>query len=403
MEVTVNSPPPQLPSSSTHPPSQPSSSSSSTHRQSQPSLSSSTNPPSQPSLSSSTDPPSEPSSSSLTNPSSSSLTKPPSQPSSSLSLTHPSSQPLLSSSTDPPSQPSSSSLTNPSSSLLTEPPSQPSSSLSSTQLPSQPSSSSLAHPSSSLLTDPPSQPSLSSSTEPPFQPSSSLSSTKPPSQPSSSSLTQPSSSTYIVQVPKDQIFRVPPPQNANLAEQYKNSRAGSKQWFHNLRQKCIYAVIISVVSFIIAAVSFYLAVRPALPVFFVESLQANSHRRSSLEMHHVVSLRVRNPSRSVRISYERGGTGVLLDEKGDKAVGNMPGFYQVSGDSKTLFLNFSGQAMHGLSFSIVMKLRLKMKVGAVETSPIQVSIFCQFHLSSVGNSKALLQSCRSVLYGLVML
>ncbi|XP_066388582.1 NDR1/HIN1-like protein 13 [Miscanthus floridulus] len=36
----------------------------------------------------------------------------------------------------------------------------------------------------------------------------------------------PTHDTYVVQVQKDQIYRVPPPENAYLAERYRNERGG---------------------------------------------------------------------------------------------------------------------------------------------------------------------------------
>ncbi|CAO2837180.1 unnamed protein product [Amaranthus hypochondriacus] len=59
-----------------------------------------------------------------------------------------------------------------------------------------------------------------------------------------------SHNTYIVQVPKDQIYRIPPPENAEIVKRYQNPVQTSR----NGRVRCAYwsLSIIFVVAFIIS-------------------------------------------------------------------------------------------------------------------------------------------------------
>ncbi|CAA7401702.1 unnamed protein product [Spirodela intermedia] len=229
-----------------------------------------------------------------------------------------------------------------------------------------------------------------------------------PSPPQSNGQTSRVSSTYIVQVPKDQIYRVPAPEIAYLAERYQKPRGGeqvSRPWFTCV-SRCLVVLFIVVLSLVVAVAVFYLVVRPAFPTFSVESLHTiNSSRHDRLSVHYAVAIRIRNPSVHMGLSYERGGTAVLSNSNGNIATGKTPSFYQSSGEMRIIFLDFSGPAQVnksfysprtkvGVSLSLSLKFPMRMKVGAVESMAIEVDVWCSFSLSSlVKESKVMRQSC----------
>ncbi|CAA6665056.1 unnamed protein product [Spirodela intermedia] len=218
-----------------------------------------------------------------------------------------------------------------------------------------------------------------------------------PSPPQSNGQTSRVSSTYIVQVPKDQIYRVPAPEIAYLAERYQKPRGGeqvSRPWFTCV-SRCLVVLFIVVLSLVVAVAVFYLVVRPAFP----PSLSRASTPSTPAAMTDT------EPSVHMGLSYERGGTAVLSNSNGNIATGKTPSFYQSSGEMRIIFLDFSGpvqvnksfyspRTKVGVSLSLSLKFPMRMKVGTVESMAIEVDVWCSFSLSSlVKESKVMRQSC----------
>lgn len=228
-----------------------------------------------------------------------------------------------------------------------------------------------------------------------------------PSPPQSNGQNARGSGTYIVQVPKDQIYRVPPPENAFLAKRFQKPSGGkqvSRAWFTCV-SRCLVVLFIVVLSLVTAAAVLYLIVKPAFPTFSVESLHTiNSSRHDRMAVHYAVAIKICNPSVHMGLSYEKGGTAVLSNNNGYIATGKTPSFYQRSGDMRIIFVDFSGPAQANKSFytprtkaavslSLSLKFPMRMKVGAVESMAIEVDVSCSFSLRSVAESKILHQSC----------
>ncbi|CAL9064530.1 unnamed protein product [Musa banksii] len=80
--------------------------------------------------------------------------------------------------------------------------------------------------------------------------------------------------TYVVRVPKDQVYRVPPPENAKLAERYRNQNRSRRRGSPCLScLKWILGVAFLVLLLIVAVtVIFFVVVRPGAPTFTVQRL-----------------------------------------------------------------------------------------------------------------------------------
>ncbi|KAL6575978.1 hypothetical protein OROHE_000449 [Orobanche hederae] len=119
--------------------------------------------------------------------------------------------------------------------------------------------------------------------------------------------------TYVVQIPRDQIYRIPPPEHARIVERHLNR--GSNNPAKTFRRTLCWAAAIPII-LIAAAVVAVFAIRatlynPTPPVFAVARIQAknlehpsNPHRLPGFNL----TLRAENPNARLSVSYG-GGTG----------------------------------------------------------------------------------------------
>ncbi|KAJ7960419.1 Late embryogenesis abundant hydroxyproline-rich glycoprotein [Quillaja saponaria] len=121
-----------------------------------------------------------------------------------------------------------------------------------------------------------------------------------PSTPASEKPAPPPGS-YVVQIPKDQIFRVPPPENAGRYQQYTHKK--------NRRSSCcccfcwLLGVIITLIVLLaIAAGIFYLVFKPESPNYTVERISIKGMNISTLSSTATISpefdvaVRANNPN-----------------------------------------------------------------------------------------------------------
>ncbi|PKU81157.1 NDR1/HIN1-like protein 13 [Dendrobium catenatum] len=93
--------------------------------------------------------------------------------------------------------------------------------------------------------------------------------------------------TYIVQVPKDQIYRIPPKENARLAEEYRAHLAALRK----KRSPCLnfllrfLCILISIaLPLLIATLIFYIVVRPSAPIFNIDRVVIDSKTQREILM-----------------------------------------------------------------------------------------------------------------------
>ncbi|OEL21734.1 hypothetical protein BAE44_0017247 [Dichanthelium oligosanthes] len=121
--------------------------------------------------------------------------------------------------------------------------------------------------------------------------------------------------TYVVQVQKDQIYRVPPPENAYLAERYRNARGGgAKKREGPLCSPCVARTLGAVLATALllgAAVIISLVVlRPGVPSFSVDRLTVRNESRPARTDYDFFLTAV-NPNKMTALWY-RNGTARLL-------------------------------------------------------------------------------------------
>lgn len=184
----------------------------------------------------------------------------------------------------------------------------------------------------------------------------------------------PAPETYIVQVPKDQIYRVPPPENAVLVERYRNQvKTGSER---SSVLTCLGWLCASLLTFVVLClfifVIFIATVRPGKPRFTVDEIHVKNPTTARPEYDFTVS--VHNPSGSMSYSYEKDGTAVLSNHGVNIAHGKTPALNQDSKNTSKIKIVIKGlkmvvpkqiaKALKGSKDDVVLKLELAIRVSA---------------------------------------
>ncbi|KAI4994993.1 hypothetical protein ZWY2020_034896 [Hordeum vulgare] len=132
-------------------------------------------------------------------------------------------------------------------------------------------------------------------------------------------LRAPPHDTYVVKVQKDQIYRVPPPENAYLAERYRAERAGGgKGGCSTCSTPLLLTLALAAVSTLLLGASVWLSVvvmRPDPPSFSVDRLSVhNASAQHRLEVDYEFFLTAINPNKVTALWYKDGGTARLLHQ-----------------------------------------------------------------------------------------
>ncbi|XP_008782129.2 NDR1/HIN1-like protein 13 [Phoenix dactylifera] len=185
--------------------------------------------------------------------------------------------------------------------------------------------------------------------------------------------------TYVVQVPKEQIYRVPPPENAKIVEQYRNNHIDRRQRrpiVPCLKWAIGIALVLGILAAIIAII-YLLVVRPADPSFSVIRLVLKNPnpRAGSLipKPEYDLTMRVENPSLRMGYSYGAGGKAILAHQGANIAVGKTQALDQGYENTTTFHLVLQGShivlpkqiqsSLQGSKDVIPMSLMIEFSVG----------------------------------------
>lgn len=235
------------------------------------------------------------------------------------------------------------------------------------------------------------------------------------------SLSSPSnirSDTYVIQIPKDQIYRIPPPENAVIAERYRQKPDEKK--FFSPSKSCILIIggILIVLALIIALTLVALSIIfiPKAPTFSIARVQVNnpqnSTHKSSQSPGYTISLKAKNPNDEMGINYKGNGD-VTLSFKGKKiATGKFPTLYQDEKGYKMIKFSLAGtkatlpkeiakslkdkKSKVPVSLALNAKILVKVNLGMIKTWVKDANVACQFKVSTLGSGiRILSQECQS--------
>ncbi|XP_052184550.1 NDR1/HIN1-like protein 13 [Diospyros lotus] len=236
-----------------------------------------------------------------------------------------------------------------------------------------------------------------------FSDSQSLGSSRP-SQPPPAKPVPPPLGAYVVQIPKDQIYRYPPPENARRYR--KKPRRGSCC-------RCLCCILAVLVVLAAVAGVLYLVFRPKSPSYSVEDVSIrgfNLTSPSSLSPEFDVTVRAQNPNDKIGIYYEKGSSVTVYYSDVELSNGALPVFYQPSnnftvfqtvlrgsnvlmgtGDLSALVAD---QKQRKVPFRLNLEAPVKIKVGAVKTWKITVKVKCGVTVDNLtASSKIVSKEC----------
>ncbi|XP_021911727.1 NDR1/HIN1-like protein 13 [Carica papaya] len=211
--------------------------------------------------------------------------------------------------------------------------------------------------------------------------------------------------TYVVQVPKDQIYRVPPPENAKYVEQFKNTTKNERSP-HCRRFLWVFIVVIALLIMIGAiVVTLKVVYNPKAPTFTIVklSLQKPIPKPSYDTQLYKISLKVNNLNEKTGLDYnDDEGGGVKLYFKNHKlGEGNFP---EIAQDAKALTtINFEladglMQAPKSKTALLVlnMNVRLGIRVGSWILWSKNLGVTCDMKVTELGVKTTILsQKCHS--------
>ncbi|CAH9115440.1 unnamed protein product [Cuscuta epithymum] len=218
----------------------------------------------------------------------------------------------------------------------------------------------------------------------------------------------PSPGTYVIQVPKDQIYRYPPPENPRRSR----SIAARKR----RRGCCCRCLCVTLCFFVallfalaIAAGVFYLVFRPESPNYSVSAVAIkglNATSESPISPAFDITVRSENPNDKIGIYY-RPGSSVRISYSGvELGYGEIPVFFQPAVNvtdvhvelkrSEILLSNavksslLYQQRQRQLNFKLNIKSPVKIKVGAVKTWGVTVKVNCDVTVNALTDKPNLL-------------
>lgn len=214
----------------------------------------------------------------------------------------------------------------------------------------------------------------------------------PPSPPPSKPVPQPA--TYVVQLPREQILRYPPPENARKFQAL--SRRGKRGGC--CRRCCCFTLCLLVLLVVAAAISagvLYLVFRFKSPKYTVTNLAIKGMNLTSaapISPEFDVTIRAENPNGKVGIYYLKGSAVNVFFNDVKLSSGVWPAFFQPKKNVTVLRPALTGsgvilgsvvkasltneQNQGRIPFVVKTKVPVKIKVGSVKTWEITVKAKC---------------------------
>lgn len=218
--------------------------------------------------------------------------------------------------------------------------------------------------------------------------------------------------TYVIKIPKDQVYRVPPPENAKRFEKLSRKKPRRSAfcccfcWFLGL-------LLTLVILAGIAAAVLYLVFRPKAPKYSIDSISIKGFNLSSsvpLSPEFDVTVRADNPNGKIGIDYRSGSSVNIFYDDVKLCNGKLPVFYQPS-NNVTLFVTalkgsgielasevhkalVDGENKGTVPFKVKIRAPVKIKVGSVKTWKMTVKVNCDVSVDKLkSNAQILSKDC----------
>lgn len=214
--------------------------------------------------------------------------------------------------------------------------------------------------------------------------------------------------TYVIQLPKEQIFNFPPPENQKKYRSLSNNKPR-----RNSCRVCLCYTIsllfIFVIALAIATGVIYLVFKPEAPSYSVSEIAIRGMNVTSLATispQFDVSVRADNKNKKIGIYYQTGSE--VEVSYGDVILSNgvLPVFYQPSKNVTVFNTVLKGsnvvlanavraklgneQKQGNVPFRLKVKAPVKLKVGAVKTWEINIKVKCDISVDAVNEKSRII-------------
>ncbi|KAM7514581.1 hypothetical protein LguiA_004164 [Lonicera macranthoides] len=218
------------------------------------------------------------------------------------------------------------------------------------------------------------------------------------------------SGTYVVQIPKDQIYRIPPPEHALIVEQHRNlpkDKSSSRS-----RLICIFflVIVIVVILCIIGGIT-SIFVKHKKPKFDIEGV-VTKYTPHQKHPEYDIKLKAKNPNDQTSFSYDQDGDASLSFKGKEIAQGKCPSFDQgtkKSNDFKMILKSTNivlpkeiEKSLKGkdskatISLSLSLNAHLKLKVWGLNRGEKKVVVRCNLKLNILPkNTQIISQECQT--------
>ncbi|KAK8652838.1 hypothetical protein V6N13_126861 [Hibiscus sabdariffa] len=225
--------------------------------------------------------------------------------------------------------------------------------------------------------------------------------------------------TYVVQVPKDQIYRVPPPENAGIVERHREAaKAKGKSTKGNCSTILLWFLIVFLLLCVIIGGTLtviYFIFTPQAPSFSVTKLHVKQQKQGSPPTYDV-TLKAKNPNEKMGIEYksdEDGGNLIFWTK--NLGYGDIPGLKQNGGDSSNIDIKIHGlkektvppnvqksisdkKTKHQISLKLKLESPLVFNVWTLKLWKKNLDVSCDFRVSTLAQgTKILSQKCKTKL------
>ncbi|XP_061344094.1 NDR1/HIN1-like protein 13 [Gastrolobium bilobum] len=213
---------------------------------------------------------------------------------------------------------------------------------------------------------------------------------------------------YIIQFPKDQVYRVPPRENALIMERYRKppdvKRSNGSCCCGSRLLLTIALILVSIIAIlgITFAILFFIF-NPTAPSFSVTDVvvvkpgPGNRNPRPQYQ----IGLRARNPNERLGIEYEKAEVSLLFEEK-KVATGMFPMLEQGRDSSKQVKVELTGsngplpkeKANTRVALDLDMKLGMRIEAAGLKSWVMKSHVMCKVEVNSlVNNTRVLSQEC----------
>lgn len=224
----------------------------------------------------------------------------------------------------------------------------------------------------------------------------------------------------VVQIPKDQIYWVPPPENAFIVERHRSPAKKAQQsrlcscfsWCSCISMcivvsffMAIFLVVITILPYTIGLVFL-----PRVPVFHIKHFSAKSvshvsNQQANARLQYEITLMDENPNPLAGISYEEDGQASLSCKAREIAAGKYPPLNQVGKETSSVKLILEGLAVKQpediqksmtntkskiqVSFSLEMDVPAKMRIGMLKSGLFKFTVSCNFVVDTLEKNQAI--------------